>query len=231
MLTRPRPQKIMNEYQVNLIQLPRPVEKIPPSPKISPEKKHSVQKQNNNKKATKKTINTEVKKRVAAKKEQVIVGQKHQKQEEARRKEELKRQAREAIASIQKELAQKKQEKENKEEFSPPYRLAHLTPTKIEMDYYDMVDMAVKENWNLPEHENLLTLNNTNLIATIVIEVGENGLVKDPFFEKRSGNAQFDNDALEAIKKTKLPRFPLALRQELATQGKRTIEIGLRFSK
>jgi TonB family protein len=87
-------------------------------------------------------------------------------------------------------------------------------------DYYDMIWAKIKKEWTLPEE---FPQGKTDLEAIIVIVIERNGKIQKSWFEKRSGNAFYDQMAMRAIKKAEpFPPIPKEFSDE-------TFEIGIRF--
>jgi len=87
-------------------------------------------------------------------------------------------------------------------------------------DYYDTIWAKVKKEWTLPGD---ISKGNAGLEAIIVIILERNGKIQKSWFEKRSGNALYDQMAMRAIKKAEpFPPIP----KEFSDN---TFEIGIRF--
>jgi TonB family protein len=87
-------------------------------------------------------------------------------------------------------------------------------------DYYSMIWAKIEKEWTLPEN---LPKGKTDLETIIVIIIERDGKVQKSWFEKRSGNALYDQMAMRAIKKAgRLPPIP----KEFSDN---TFEIGIRF--
>jgi colicin import membrane protein len=87
-------------------------------------------------------------------------------------------------------------------------------------DYYDSVWEKIKKEWTLPEN---LRKGRTTLETTVVIVVDREGKVQKSWFERKSGDALFDQRAMRAIKKAEpLPPIPKELTES-------TLEMGFRF--
>ncbi|HMK77184.1 MAG TPA: TonB family protein [Thermodesulfobacteriota bacterium] len=87
-------------------------------------------------------------------------------------------------------------------------------------DYYSAIWAKIKKEWTLPGD---LPKGKTDLEAVIVVIVERDGKVQKSSFEKRSGNARYDQSAMRAIKKAEpLPPIPKEFSDE-------TFEIGIRF--
>lgn len=88
-------------------------------------------------------------------------------------------------------------------------------------EYYSLIWAKIKASWTIPEH---LLKERVDLEAIIVIIIEANGKVKKSWFEKKSGNALYDQMAMRAIIKAEpLPPIPKELNQE-------SLEIGIRFT-
>jgi TonB family protein len=87
-------------------------------------------------------------------------------------------------------------------------------------DYYDTIWAKIKKEWTLPEN---LSKGGKSLEAIIVVIVEREGKIQKSWFEKRSGNALYDQMAMRAIKKAEpLPPIPIEFSDN-------TFEIGIRF--
>jgi colicin import membrane protein len=87
-------------------------------------------------------------------------------------------------------------------------------------DYYSAIWAKIKKEWTLPGD---LPKGKTDLETVIVVIVERDGKVQKSWFEKRSGNAHYDQMAMRAIKKAEpLPPIPKEFSDE-------TFEIGIRF--
>ena len=87
-------------------------------------------------------------------------------------------------------------------------------------DYYNMIWAKIKKEWTLPGD---LPKGGTNLETVIVVVIERNGKIQKSWFEKKSGNAQYDQMAMRAIKKAEpLPAIPREFSDE-------TFEVGIRF--
>jgi colicin import membrane protein len=87
-------------------------------------------------------------------------------------------------------------------------------------EYYSTIWQKIKREWTLPGD---ISKGKADLETTIVIIIEKNGRIQKSWFEKRSGNALYDQMAMRAIKKADpLPPFP----KEFSDN---TFEIGIRF--
>ena len=73
-------------------------------------------------------------------------------------------------------------------------------------DYYSMVWAKIKKEWTLPGE---IPKGGKNLETIIVVVIEKDGKIQKSWFEKKSGNAQYDQMAMRAIKKAEpLPAIP-----------------------
>jgi TonB family protein len=87
-------------------------------------------------------------------------------------------------------------------------------------DYYNMIWAKIKKEWTLPEN---LPKGKTSIETTIVIVIDREGKIQKSWFERKSGNALYDQRAMRAIKKAEpLPPIP----NEFSDN---TLEMGFRF--
>ncbi len=87
-------------------------------------------------------------------------------------------------------------------------------------DYYNTIWEKIKKEWTLPGG---LPRGKASLETIIVIVVERDGKIQKSWFEKRSGNALYDQTTMRAIKKADpLPPIPKEFRDN-------TFEIGIRF--
>lgn len=75
------------------------------------------------------------------------------------------------------------------------------------IDFYrSLIGMTIEKNWFFSEH---LTGGRKDLMTVLVIKVLPNGEIVDIWYERRSGNANFDDVAFKAVKKSNpLPPLP-----------------------
>ena len=87
-------------------------------------------------------------------------------------------------------------------------------------EYYNVIWEKIKKEWTLPGG---LPKGKSSLETVIVIVIEREGRIQRSWFEKRSGNALYDQSAMRAIKKADpLPSIP----KEFSDN---TFEIGIRF--
>ncbi len=87
-------------------------------------------------------------------------------------------------------------------------------------DYYSLIWAKIKKEWTLPEN---LPKGKIDLEAVIVVIIEKDGKLQKSWFEKKSGNALYDQMAMRAIKKAEpFPPIPKEFSDE-------TFEIGIRF--
>jgi TonB family protein len=92
--------------------------------------------------------------------------------------------------------------------------------SRILDDYYTTIWAKIKKGWTLPEN---LSKGKTDLEAIIVVVIEREGKIQKTWFEKRSGNALYDQMAMRAIKKAE-PYPPIP--KEFSDS---TFEVGIRF--
>jgi len=130
--------------------------------------------------------------------------------------EEIRKKA--ALDEIRKRVARKEREEDRSATLSS-------AKTSLEMesklnDYYSLIWAKIKGAWTLPE--NLLKVT-VDLETIIVLIIERYGKIQKFWFEKKSGNAVYDQSAMRAIKKAEpLPPIPKELSEN-------TLEIGIRF--
>ena len=75
------------------------------------------------------------------------------------------------------------------------------------IDFYrSLVPNHIENNWVFNEQ---LVGGRTDLVSVVVIKIMHNGEISDIWFEKKSGNAHFDDSAFRAVKKSNpLPQLP-----------------------
>jgi len=87
-------------------------------------------------------------------------------------------------------------------------------------EYYSTIWERIKREWTLPGD---LPKEKTTLETIIIIVVERDGKIQKSWFEKRSGNALYDQSAMRAIKKADpLPPIPKEFSDNI-------FEIGIRF--
>jgi colicin import membrane protein len=91
------------------------------------------------------------------------------------------------------------------------------TPEQV---YGGMVEAKIKQQWALPKN---FPRGKSQLETIIVVIIERDGRVQKSWFEKKSGDAQYDQMAMRAIKKAEpLPPF-------LSRMSEKTFVIGIRF--
>jgi TonB family protein len=86
--------------------------------------------------------------------------------------------------------------------------------------YYSLVWAKNKGAWTIPEN---LLKETVDLETIIIVIIERNGKIQKWWFEKKSGNALYDQSAMRAIKKAEpLPPIPKELSEDI-------LEIGIRF--
>ena len=103
---------------------------------------------------------------------------------------------------------------------APPPISSSLQESKLN-EYYGLIWAKIKQSWTIPEH---LLKERVDLEAIIILIIEGDGKVQKSWFEKKSGNALYDQMAMRAvIKAGPLPPIPKELNQE-------SLEIGVRFT-
>jgi len=130
-----------------------------------------------------------------------------------------------ALDEIQKRVARREKTEERAAVVSPPVPMisSPKTPPSMESklnEYYSMIWAKIKEAWTIPEN---LLKEMVDLETVIVIIIERDGKIQKSWFEKKSGNALYDQMAMRAIKKAEpLPPIPKEFNEK-------TLEIGIRF--
>lgn len=85
--------------------------------------------------------------------------------------------------------------------------------------YLALIHQRIQEHWILPDLPNW----KEQLEAIVVIQIRKDGEIEKNFFEKTSGNKQFDQYVMKAVNESlPMPPFPLEIKES-------SLEIGLRF--
>jgi TonB family protein len=130
-----------------------------------------------------------------------------------------------ALDEIQKRVARREKTEERAAVVSPPVPMISSPKTSPSMEsklneYYSMIWAKIKETWTIPEN---LLKEMVDLETVIVIIIERDGKIQKSWFEKKSGNALYDQSAMRAIKKAEpLPPIPKEFNEK-------TLEIGIRF--
>lgn len=104
------------------------------------------------------------------------------------------------------EILEKKRERQNLESKS--------------MEYHRIIEKRIKEKWVIREY---LIEGRNKLETVIILLIGKEGKIQKMWFEKESGNSNYDQMAIRAIKKAEpFPPIPEELKEN-------TLEIGIRF--
>ncbi len=123
-----------------------------------------------------------------------------------------------ALDQIQKKVARREREEERSAVVSS--RNVSLEMESKLNEYYGLLWTRIKGAWTIPED---LLKEMVDLETIIVVIIERNGKVQKLWFEKKSGNALYDQSAMRAIKKAEpLPPIPKELSED-------TLEIGIRF--
>jgi outer membrane biosynthesis protein TonB len=130
--------------------------------------------------------------------------------------EEIRKKA--ALDEIRKRVARKEREEE-RSTVIPSVKTSPEMESKVN-EYYSLVWAKIKGAWTIPEN---LLKETVDLETIIVVIIGRNGKIQKWWFEKKSGNALYDQSAMRAIKKAEpLPPIPKELSEDI-------LEIGNRF--
>ena len=123
-----------------------------------------------------------------------------------------------ALDEIRKRVARKEREEERSTAI-----LSAKTSLEMESklnEYYSLVWAKIKGAWTIPDN---LLKEMVDLETIIVLIIVRNGKIQKFWFEKKSGNALYDQSAIRAIKKAEpLPPIPKEWSDD-------TLEIGIRF--
>jgi colicin import membrane protein len=134
-----------------------------------------------------------------------------------------------ALDEIQRRVSQReKTEKERtvtslQTPSAKPSTSAMASPVRMESklnEYYSLIWAKIEQEWTIPEN---LLKEMVDLETIIVIMIERDGKIQRSWFEKRSGDALYDQAAMRAILKADpLPPIPRELNET-------TLEIGIRF--
>jgi len=92
--------------------------------------------------------------------------------------------------------------------------------------YRAEIPYQIQKNWSFSEQ---LAGGRTDLVAWLIIEIRPDGSIRDIWFEKRSGNRYFDDQAFKAVKKSSpLPPLPKGYIRPFFNVGLRFTPSGLR---
>jgi len=123
-----------------------------------------------------------------------------------------------ALDEIRKRVARKERE-EDRSTAIPSAKTSLEMESKLN-EYYSLVWAKIKGAWTIPEN---LLKEMVDLETIIVLTIERNGKIQKFWFEKKSGNALYDQSAMRAIKKAEpLPPIPKEWSDD-------TLEIGIRF--
>jgi len=133
--------------------------------------------------------------------------------------EEIRKKA--ALDEIKKRVARKEREVERPTDI-PSAKTSLEMESKLN-EYYSLVRAKIKGAWTIPELKENLLKEMVDLETIIVLIIERNGKIQKFYFEKKSGNALYDQSAMRAIKKAEpLPPIPKELSED-------SLEIGIRF--
>ena len=123
-----------------------------------------------------------------------------------------------ALDEIRKRVARKERE-EDRSTAIPSAKTSLEMESKLN-EYYSLVWAKIKGAWTIPDN---LLKEMVDLETIIVLIIVRNGKIQKFWFEKKSGNALYDQSAMRAIKKAEpLPPIPKEWSDD-------TLEIGIRF--
>ncbi len=92
--------------------------------------------------------------------------------------------------------------------------------------YKAEIPHQIQKNWSFSKQ---LAGGRADLVAWLVIEVRPDGAISDIWFEKRSGNRYFDDQAFKAVRKSNpLPPLPNGYTRPYFNVGLRFTPSGLR---
>jgi colicin import membrane protein len=206
-------------YTVTLIPVSLPKPEIPKIP-VPP-----VSKEDESKTIEKVKPAEKSKPIVKPKKDNIIekVKKKERDEESLKRIQEAMEEVRKKVAldEIRKKVARSEPVEEKPPIISPP-KTSSALEFKLEEYYNKVVENKIKEEWTIPE--NLLKDKEwVDLETIIIIIIERDGKIQKWWFEKKSGNAVYDQSAMRAIKKAEpLPPIPKELNKEI-------LEFGIRF--
>ncbi len=159
-----------------------------------------------------------IRKRVRAKEEQKLIASKIEAIKKRQEAEELARRLEKIRGSIKEAPAGAATGK------STPLRAAAssgLSKESLQIKhkaYFSLIRDRVQENWIYPE-----TLDNEKISVIVSIRIGRDGELIKSWVEKGSGNRQFDDSLLKAVKKASpFPPLPEDFQEDI-------LETGLRF--
>jgi|GEM_PF-1258361 hypothetical protein len=100
------------------------------------------------------------------------------------------------------------------------HTVGRITGESLMEKYYSAIWQRIKQNWPPPQSE----LKNMKGLETIIqVKIGREGMLKDMWYEKRSGNTVYDQGVWEAIKKSEpFAPIPKEIKEDV-------LEIGIRF--
>jgi len=194
---KPKPKIIKPEYKLDPIPEPEPVITPPPKPVQPPEKKEIKPIEKAPEKTQPETVQPARPKIKRSLKKQTI------KKEQVTHHKKQKR--------LSDRFAQLRQKVRIDEAQKRILQVGEPKSTVELMDIYNAEVMSkIRKNWAVSFQ--MIGGFNTNLRATLVINIQRNGYIQtDMWFEKKSGNEYFDECVLKAVKKSNpLPKLPNA---------------------
>ena len=94
------------------------------------------------------------------------------------------------------------------------------TPSPVMRNYYDRLYAHIKASWVLPENIGEMS---QKFKTVVVIKIAPSGVIEESSIEKGSGNDNYDQAALQAVRKASpLPPLP-------AEMGAKPLEVGINF--
>ncbi len=178
-------------------------------------------------------------------KKSVTIGTKKQKKS-LKRKKSLKKKPAASTKSVNQAIADMRQKVEEAEAEALQRRMSQLA-NQVKTDgrggygsqrgrggatsdilniYKAEILFHIQENWSFLDN---LIKNEKNLEVKIGIKIMPDGEIRDMWFDKRSGNTYFDEQAEKAVKKTKrLPPLPEGYTEPFLNQGLRFTPQGIK---
>jgi len=103
----------------------------------------------------------------------------------------------------------------------PPTAGVTRTPSPVMRSYYDRIYSQIKASWVLPESVREMS---QAFKTVVVIKIAPSGAIEDSSLKKGSGNDDYDQAALRAVRKANpLPPLP-------AEMGEESLELGINFN-
>ncbi len=133
----------------------------------------------------------------------------------------------EAIDDLKKTLDETAQRERDPEPVSPETSTVQSKRALELMDIYKAeIPYQIQKNWSFSEQ---LAGGRTDLVAWLIIEIRPDGFISDIWFERRSGNRYFDDQAFKAVRKSNpLPPLPEGYKRPYFNVGLRFTPSGLK---